>query len=783
MLRHFVKIAARNVLKFKIFSFINITGLAIGMAGAIILLLWVQNQLNIDQFHQKKDNIYKLYANKETDGKTITYPNISAPLAEIIKKEVPEIKQLIRISDGSKLFRYAENKINAEGNYIDPGFLTMFSFPLISGNPETVLSDKKSIIISEKLAKFLFKSEDPVNKVVKTDGGEDYIVSGVIKDLNENTQFKFDFLLPWQALENHNPSNSAWTTSINAFVEVGNHANIKNIEAKITNIQTRLAPKSDRATIFLYPLSRIWLESNFQNGKPSGGIIDLVHILEIIALIIILIACINFINLSTARSLKRAKEVGMRKVMGGSRITLIWQFIGESVLLTFLAGIIAFVLVILVLPYFNAITEKHLTIPYGSVTFWIRLLLFLLITGVIAGIYPAFYLSAFNPVKALKGVISHGNAFVKPGKVLFVCQFIVAIVLINFTILLKRQILHLENRETGYNTQNLLFHRMNPDLKANYSILKNELLQSGAVTYISKSNKPITQSGATEDELDWAGKDKNDKTDFDIRTSQQDFVNTTGLTLIKGRDIDVTDFPADSNSCLINETAAKLIGFTSPIGQKIKEGEQTWTIVGIVKDFITSSTLQAISPVLIKGSDNENFINIRINPANAMADNVKTVTAIIRKYNRNFITEPRFADEDYNLKVRGLKLTATLTNIFAGLSIFISCLGLLGLVIYTTETKSKEISIRKVFGADIFSILSLLSRDFLVLVTISILIASPIAWLVMSSFLRPIYYRTNLSIAILIEGAAIALLITIATISSQSLKAVLINPIKNLRNE
>lgn len=777
MFKHLIKVAFRNFWKYKTFSLLNVTGLAIGMAGTFLLLLWVENQLSNDQFHSLKDRVFKVYTNQQKGGDIQTLASIPAPIYSQLKNAVPEIVSVTRIKEEESVIRYGENKINAIGNYIDPIFLHMFSFPLISNNQSTILTEQNDILITQKLSQKIFNGNDPINKVIVSNG-QNFIVKGVLKDLPNNTKFKFDYLIPWNILESKEGQNASWDNRTTAFVELRSDVDPNTLNDKIKSLIV-IPTKEDRVeTVFLYPLTKLWLNAEFQNGKPSSGMINLVRMIELIALIILLIACINFINLSTARSLKRAKEVGLRKVIGGSRSTLIGQFIGESIFIAFIAGLIALGIVLLVLPSFNMLTEKSLSISFRSPYFYLSFVTFIILTGLIAGIYPAFFLSSFKPVKALKGIVDRNNRFLTPGKVLFVIQFTIAVVLINMTILIGRQINHLQERELGFNKENLVFHTVTKDIQDNYPAMKDALLETGMVKAISLSDVPITQSAGINSSLKWSGKEPSGKTDFRIYNVKDDFINSNGITLKEGQDI-ARNGSIDSNKCLINETAAKLLGFKSPIGQILISDNNNLVITGVVKDFLTSSPLQAVEPVIIKSSSNYHILNIRLNAGTVQQINV--VKNVIKKYNPSYVTELQFADQDFNQRVKGLRVTASLTRIFCFLSIFIACLGLFGLLLFNTETRAKEISICKVFGAGLFQISTLLSRTFVQMVVISICVASPIAWLLMSAFLRPLYYRTSLNPLILMQAGIIGLFITILTIGIQSVKASLVKPVNSLR--
>jgi len=659
----------------------------------------------------------------------------------------------------------------------------MFSFPLIEGNAQTALNDAQSIVITDQLAKKLFGNEKPINKIIRADNAENFIVRCVLEDLPHNTKFKFEFLLSWEYLKATGIENASWTNAYaSTFVELQAASNIDAVNKKISNVIDRQTNSDSKIEIFLHPLSKEHLQNRFENGKPAGGSIDNLRFLGILAGIILLIACINFMNLSTARSEKRAKEVGVRKVVGAVKRSLVIQFIGESVLMAFIAGVIALALIQFVLPSFNSFAKVEVVLAYQSFFFWLMAFCFVVFTGILAGSYPAFYLSSFTPVKVLKGVLKNGKALVTPRKILIIVQFVLSIFLINFTILFRKQINYSQSREIGFVKENLVFHSLTDDLRKNYAVIKNELINTGAAISLCKSSTPITRGGASISGLQWEEMDPKSNISFEFLTTNEDFIKTNGLKLVEGRDIDVANFSTDTASCMINESALKVMGLKDPIGKIIKDDNANLKIIGVVKDFLIGSPTQIMQPMLIKGDDRANFISIRLNDNNPM-QNVKYAEAILKKYNPNFITEYQFADDDFANKFQQAKNASALINSFALIAIFISCMGLLGLSIYMAENRTREIGIRKVLGASVAGITALFAKDFLKLVMLAVIIASPLAWWFMNFFLQQFSYRTNISWWIMVSAGITALLIAFLTISFQSIRAAMANPVKNLRTE
>ena len=498
MIRNFFKVAYRNLLRNKGFSAINITGLAVGMASAILILLWIQDELSYDEFHENKDRIYEVWNRLPSDGKIRCWNTVPAPLARTLEKDLPEVERAVRVeSDNEMLLSVGDKKIIKSGNIVDTGFLQMFSFPMLKGNPSTALNDMHSVVLTEKTAKSLFGNEDAMGKIVKIDNKDNFIVTGILKDLPNNTRFYCEFLLPWSYIKYGEGQDLGWgDNSTSTYVMLKPNTNYASVTSKVKEIRYKYDgdAKKMKWEQFIYPLKRWRLYSSFTNGvEDNGGRILFVKLFGIIAGFILLIACINFMNLSTARSEKRAKEVGIRKVVGALKSSLIGQFIGESVFLSFLAGMVAVIIVQLSLSGYNQLTEKNLFINIGNINTWIAFIGFILFTGLLAGSYPAFFLSSFLPVKVLKGTFKKANALVTPRKVLVVLQFTFAIILIICTIIVKRQIDYARDRQTGYNKDNLVYHFMTGDIPKNYALIKNELLASGIAKSITKTNSPLTQ--------------------------------------------------------------------------------------------------------------------------------------------------------------------------------------------------------------------------------------------------------------------------------------------------
>lgn len=794
MFKNYFKTAFRSLRRNKSFAFINIAGLAVGMAAAMLILLWVQNQLSTDRFYSKESRIYLMYnRDKDGQGNKWAWPNTPKILATTLKADYPEVEDAVRYNNVTFLLTRGEKHLNIQGAFTDSGFLNVFDFSLKEGQLQKCLSSVYNIVITEKLAKKFFGNESAVGKTVRIDSVHNCTVTAVLKDLPSNTQFNFEYLLPWSYMDKIGWSDSSWrNNSVYTYVLLKPGATEASFDSKVKDItinHTKGTASPSTTEVFTQPMSRAYLYSKSENGKLTDGPVKAVRLFMIIAAFILLIACINFMNLSTARSEKRAKEVGIRKVMGAQRGKLILQFIGESILYSLSAFIIAIFIVQVSLKGFNSLVNKELFINYTDSSFWLFAIIFILISGILAGSYPAFFLSAFKPVKVLKGTFKKAEAAINPRKVLVVVQFTFAIVLIISTLIVKKQIQHTLDRDAGYNRNNLVYIFGQGDIDKHYVPIKHELLNSGAVTSITRGANPITRRWSDSWGYTWQGSTKEDeRTDFVRLGTDADFVKTIGVKLLAGRDIDVYNYPTDSNAVLLNETAVKDMRLKDPLGAIIKSVGDTvqWHVVGVVKDFILESPYQkAINPMMIFGPGNSSgyVLHLKLNAASSTAVNLSKIEKVFKTYNPQYPFEYVFADESYAQKFAGTQRTGKLASLFAGLTIFISCLGLFALAAYAAENRIKEIGVRKVLGASVFSITSLMSKDFLKLVIISFVIASPIAWFAMHKWLESYTYRINIEWWIFAGAGFLSIFIALITIIFHVLKAAIANPVKSLRNE
>lgn len=785
MLKNYIIVAWRNLLRNKAISAINILGLSLGLTSVILILLSVANELSFDQFHEKKDRIYAVWNRNMLSDRMNCWPTMSAPVAPAMKQEIPEVKDAIRMTyTNPSLVSYKDKKMMLRGSYADPGFLTTFSFPLLKGDAHSVLNNVSNIVLTESAAKKLFGNEEPMNKIVKFDNTENLVVTGIIKDLPNNTSFYFEYLVPWENLVKQGRDYPYWGNNFcQTFVELKPGASEDVVNSKIKNMVITHANYETKNELFLHNIKKWELYSKFENGKIVGGRIDYVRMIATIAAFILLIACINFMNLSTARSERRAKEVAIRKVIGATKKSLIWQFIIESMIITFISLVVAIILAWWLLPFYNSLVHKQLALQLGQPAYWICGVLILVVTGFLAGSYPAFYLSSFQPIRILKSSINLSKRSVTPRRLLVVFQFIVSIALIICTIIIQQQIMHAKERPTGYNGDNIVYHYFTGDLFDKYESVKQELLSSGVATNVCETNNPITQPGSNTFGVSWEGSDKNNSVLFDLVSANDGFTNFFGIKLVAGRDLDVTKYPSDTLNCIINESAAKVLGYKDPVGRTLTH-DTTLHIVGVFKDFIWGSPFAPTAPMIVHAAyTNYNVINVRLNTSRPTSENLKIMEQIFKKYNPAFPFEYHFVDDNYAKKFIDEQTIGTLARISAALAILISCLGLFGLAAFTAEKRTKEIGIRRVIGASLWDIVKLLSKEFIILVGIAALIAFPIAWLTMNNWLQGYAYRVTITIWVFVISGISALAIAVTTVSLQAIKAAKTNPVKSLRSE
>lgn len=790
MFRLNLKIALRNLWKNKGLTFINVGGLAIGLTCCLIILLYIRYEYGFDKGFRYADRTYIAYTNMKANGKTFSWAWTPAVLAPALKDKVSEVSQVSRATyPSSQLISYEATKIKNKALFAEPAFLKIFGFKFISGNENKALQEINTVILTKSLAKKLFGEESAINKSVKLDNTNVLKVEAVIEDLPPNTSIKFDYIMPWKLFEVREPwvKDRGWGSNFCMTVVQLQHSDLLNkVNADIKNTYRQNGNESNTNELFLHPLEKWHLYGEFENGKSVGGKIDQLKILFMLSFCILLIACVNFMNLSTARSEKRAREVGIRKAIGSSRAALVYQFILESVLTSFLAMLLAFVLIEVSLPYFNNLLNIELIINYNVWQYWAVIVGLMLFTGFIAGSYPAFYLSSFEPVKVLKGSKVNVGAAFSVRKMLVVFQFVFAASLIVFIVVIYQQINFVKNKPIGYSNDHLIqlsAQGLLQDAKK-VALLKEQLLKSGAVQSVSTFSMDLTSGGNNTSDISWEGKDITSKVLFNERGIGYDFVETAGVELLDGRTFSVK-FPNDTSSIILNEASVKVMGLKDPIGKRINWGESQLTVIGVMKDFVVESPYKKVDPTVFYSSEKNavGTILIRLKPSQQLSSSLAQIDAVISRINPDYPIDRSFVNQSFEDKFQNEKLLGTLSNWFGGFAIFISCLGLLGLALFMAEQRKKEISIRKVLGASTSNILTLLNKDFIKLVGMANLIAFPLSYILVNMWLSSFEYRVAISVLPFVLAIGISLLIAILTISIQSVKVAKANPIDALKYE
>ncbi|UTA67407.1 ABC transporter permease [Emticicia sp. 21SJ11W-3] len=796
MIRNYLKIAWRNLVKSKVYSFINVFGLAVGMAVAILIGLWINDEMSANKHHANYATLYQVKMHQTFDGRRGTQDALPFPMGEELKSKYPDFKGVAMCDWGStRSLLVGNQKFLKFGHFIGPDAMEMFSIQVTNGDKQP-LKEPYSIVLTEETAEALFGKQDPVGKIVKVDNTMDLKVTAVVKKQPKNASLQYDYLIPFDLQEKiydwvakfhkTNWGNNSWQT----FVQLKDGVDPEKTNARIKNVvldhfkEDQLMQKSIKPEVFVHPMAKWRLYSDFTEGKNTGGFIRYVNLFGIFGIFVLVIACINFMNLSTARSEKRAKEVGVRKAVGSARNQLIGQFLSESILIAFISLVLAIVLVGLSLPYFNRMTEKQMSMELANPVFWAIMLAFTLITGLLAGSYPALYLSSFNPVKILKGGIHVGKNASLPRKILVVLQFTFSIVLMIGTVIIYQQIQYAKNRPIGFNSKGLISVESSSDLLRNYDALNNELLATGAVLSICKSNSPPTQIYSNNNGWEWKGSTPEDKSAiFSTIATSFNYVKTIGVKLKEGRDFS-REYSTDSVGVLLNEAAVKRMGLKNPVGEILKWNGRERRVVGVVANVMMESPFRNISPLtIVFEKDWVSYINIRLNPTVSSAQAIKQIQPIFDKYNPGFPFDYKFADLEYAAKFNYEELIGNLAAIISVLAIFISCLGLFGLASFMAEQRKKEIGVRKVLGASVANLWGLLSKDFVKLIIISCVIASPIAWYGMSEWLSDYTYKIDIGVGVFLMVLFVAILVTLITVSYQAIKAALANPVKSLKTE
>jgi len=798
MLKNYFKTAWRNLVRNKVYSALNIAGLATGMALALLIGLWVQEQYAYDRFLPDYQQAYQVKYNYNNNGEIRTQTEVCIPLADALKKDVPEIAYTASAFGPANygtltdILSVNDKKITPDGMIAGTDFLQIFRFPMLKGNPADALKDQSSIVLTESTAKALFGNADPMNKIVRFNT-DNLKVTGVIKDIPRNSTLQFSYITPFSAIAASGWVKAATTNwshnFFKLFASLKPNASYAGMESKARWLVKKYAPatyQTFQQQVIMQPLADWHLYTDYRNGIATGGLIDYIRMFSITGILVLLIACINFMNLSTARSEKRAREVGVRKVIGAGRKGLIVQFFTESVLITFVAFILSLVLLQLALPAFNALAKTNISIPFSNGLFWLIMASYVVVTGLLAGSRPAVYFSSFQPVKVLKGAIQIGKSATLPRKILVVIQFTCSIALIISTIIVYQQIQYAKNRPRGYDPNRLL---MSPRSGIrNYVALKQDVLSTGLVSSMTRSLSPATDIYSHNIIDNWQGRLPNEPLSIAMNAlGDTDYFKTLGIPILAGRNFTGNE-SADSTCVILNEAAVKRMRFKEPINQiiswSLSNAPHHLRVIGVVKDALTNAPFAAAEPTIFIFQPDWTFnIMYRLSAEASTQVALSKLKPLFNKYNPDYPYEYHFADENYALKFDLEMLIGKLAGIFAVLSVLISCLGLFGLAAYVAEQRTKEIGIRKVLGASIPQVWLLISKDFILLVMISCVLASPVAFYFLHNWLQNYYYRIHISPGVFIIAAVLAMVVTVITISFQAIKAAMANPVKSLRSE
>ena len=794
MFRNYLKVAWRNLEKSRGYSLINIGGLAIGMAVAMLIGLWIYHELTFDRYHTHHARIAQVMQHASFNGKMETQLSVPAVMGPELKaKYGGDFRHVIQASwGGSHLLAVGEKQFVRNGMFMEPGAPDMLSLRMVDGSADG-LKDPYSMMISASTAQAIFGDGDPIGKTLKLNRTTDLKVTGIFEDIPASSSFAdLQILMPWELWLIQNPwarnMKHPWGSNFcQTFVQVSDNADMQAVSRKIRDVKLNNISKEEamyKWQVFLHPMDRWNLYNEFRNGVNTGGAIQYVWMFGLIGIFVLLLACINFMNLSTARSEKRAKEVGIRKTVGSLRTQLIRQFFAESYLVALLAFVLSIVLVILLLPLFNEVSGRQLQITWTNPLFWLSGLGFVLLTGLMAGSYPALYLSSFQPLKVLKGTYRAGRSASLPRKVLVVVQFTVSIMLIIGTIIIYQQIQHAKNRPIGYERDGLLNLTMQDEIRAHFEAIRLDLIKSGAIEEMAASNSPLTQVWNTNGGIEWEGKDPNLAVDFPNNTVSFDFGRAVGWTVTRGRDFSRA-YTSDSTAFVINESAAAFLGFDDPVDKVLKWNNRNYTIIGVVRDIMQESPFYPVRPTLYHTSTYADMYNVmlRLKPGQPVRASIAQVEKVWKNYVPDVPFEYHFVDQQFAEKFAAEERIGKLSSYFAVLAILISCLGLLGLASFVAEQRTKEIGIRKVLGASIVGLWQMLSREFVLMVLLSCLIAAPIAYYFMDRWLSAYDYRIGISPWVFAWAGLGALLITLLTVSAQAIRAALQNPVTSLRSE
>lgn len=787
MIKSYLKTTWRNLVKNRTFSLINIFGLALGMTSSLLILLWVNDERNTDSFHVYGDRLYTIYERQYHDGQIDAGYYTPGLLADEMKIVFPEVQFATGMAWNELNTFEANGKIlKQSGNFGGKDFFKIFSYVLVEGDTANALKSSVDIAISRKMAEEFFGSaHDAIGKAIRYQNRKDLNVAAVFENAGPSSSMKFDYMLNWETfLENNGWAKEWGNNGPSTYVVLNAGADADAFRRKIKKfIELYNKEENFRIELDIQLFRDKYLHSNFKNGEIIGGRIQYVTLFSIVAVFILLIACINFMNLTTARSVKRAKEIGVRKVVGALRSTLIRQFMGEAIWIVILSFALALLCVALLLPVFNTIVRKQISLPLSSPFFWISLGSLTLVTGLISGSYPALYLSSFSPVRVFKGSLKFTSSALWFRKGLVVFQFVLSILLIIGTIVVTRQVDYIQSVNLGYDRENLIYIPLEGELSGKYQLFKERSLAMPGIQSVSSITQSPTSISNGTGGVVWEGKDPASMLQFTQAAIGYDFIKTMGLEMLEGRDFS-REYATDSAGYIVNETALKIFNYKDPIGMPLTFWQKKGTIVGIVKDFHFNSLHVAITPLVLRLGEHLGYgwALVKTEPGKTK-EALASMGSLWKELNPQFPFTYQFSDEEYQKMYQSEEIVSKLSNGFAFLAIFISCLGLLGLAMFTAEQRTKEIGIRKVLGASMASLFNLLSKEIIAMVFVAIIIASPLAWIVMNDWLKEYAYHIDITLWIFLVAGSIAVLIALATVSLQTIRALLANPVKSLRTE
>ncbi len=786
MIRNHIKTVLRNLVRHKAYVIIEIFSLTVGLISGILIFLWVIDEMSFDKFHTNSGSIYKVMNNNTyPDGRIETHGATSALLKESIQSEIPEVAAIVQLSMETEiLVKHEINTFNERGLYADSNLFSIFSFPMMKGNRDNPLPDIRSIAISERLAGKLFGNDDPVGKSLQIDRSNEFMVSAVFADIPKNSSLQFDFVLPFELFVEENPWTQNWRSGgTRTMVTLKPAVSLASANAKLAGLVKKNC-KDCTTSPFLFEYTKSRLHSKFENGKSVGGRIEEVRLFSIVAVLILMMACINFMNLTTARSATNGREVGVRKLIGARRSGLIVRFIAESVLLSFIALLFALVVTQLLLPFFNEITDKSVKLDFTNPVFVGGTLMIALACGLMAGSYPAFFLSSFNPLAILKNNAQTSLSGNGLRRVLVVVQFVTSIVLVTGSIVIYRQMTYISHKNLGFEKENVIVIDRNEGIGQNYTAFKNDLLQLPSIKSLGFGGSDILTVPITTTDPVWPNKPENSTVSFKIFRCDEGFIPTMNIELLAGRNF--SDSGNDASNYIINRKAMEIMELTpeNVIGTDLEMWPGKGKIVGLTDDFHNDNLRKDIEPLIfLYSSDIGSHYFIKVDGRTSTQETLDAIAGTYKKHNPDYPFEYSFLDEAFKKEYRTEVVIGKLSLGFTGIAMFISCLGLFGLASFTAERRTKELGIRKVLGASVAGIVGMLSKDFVKLVLLATLIASPIAWWAMNKWLEDFVYRVEIQWWMFALAGFSAVLIALITVSWQAIRAALANPVDSLRDE